>query len=135
MPLIDWDDSYSVSVAEIDGQHKQLVAMINQLHQAMLTGQNKQALSGIISGLASYAGTHFALEEKYFEKFNYLGSAMHKFEHQNFVKKVKEFQTQFDSGKAMLSLEVMDFLKNWLLNHIKVQDKKYSKCFNENGLK
>ncbi len=135
MPLIDWDDSYSVSVAELDNQHKQLVAMINQLHQAMLTGQNKQVLSPILAGLTSYANTHFATEENYFDKFGYLGTATHKFEHQNFVKKIKDFQQQFEAGKTMLSLEVMEFLKSWLLNHIKVQDKKYSKFFNDNGLK
>jgi len=31
--------------------------------------------------------------------------------------------------------EIMTFLKEWLLDHIKVIDKKYSDFFNENGLK
>jgi hemerythrin len=135
MALFEWDSSYSVSVAEIDKQHQKLVAMINDLNDAMKQGKGKDILAGIIGELFTYAGNHFANEEKYFDKFAYPAAASHKLEHNNFVKKVSEFKNSFDSGQLALTIEVINFLKDWLKNHIQGTDKKYGPFFNENGLR
>lgn len=71
MALIQWDDSFSVKVAEIDQQHKRLIVMINELHDAMKQGKGKDALGKIINGLISYTATHFDTEERYFDQFEY----------------------------------------------------------------
>lgn len=134
MALVSWDDSLSVGVAELDEQHKQLVSMINDLHEAMVSGKSKEAMSGVLDALTSYTVSHFANEEKYFDQFGYLSAATHKFEHKQFVDKVSEFKANFEQGKAMLSNEIMLFLKDWLVNHIQGSDKKYTQCFNDNGL-
>ena len=135
MAFIKWDDSFSVNVVEIDDQHKKLVEMINDLHDAMRHGQSKLVLSKIISGLIGYAGTHFRTEEKYFDQFGYPDAVMHMKEHTAFTQKVAEFKSEYDAGKVGLSMDVMDFLSLWLRNHIKGVDKKYGPFFNEKGLK
>ena len=135
MALINWNDSLSVDVKEIDLQHRKLIDMINELNDAMKTGKGKDVLRTIVNGLISYTGTHFKKEEQYFEKFGYPDTANHKKEHVAFVKKVTDFQDGFEKGNLPLSVEVMNFLSDWLKNHIKGTDKKYSKFFNEKGLK
>jgi len=135
MALFQWDSSFSVNVAEIDKQHQKLVGMINDLNDAMKQGKGKDALANIIGELFNYAGSHFATEEGYFDKFGYPAAASHKLEHTNFVKKVSEFKNGFDSGQLALTIEVMNFLKDWLKGHIQGIDKKYSSFFNEKGLK
>jgi len=135
MAMIQWNDSFSVKVAEIDQQHKKLVAMINELHDAMKQGKGKNVLGKIINGLISYTATHFKTEEKYFDRFGYPEKDSHKKEHVAFVKKVSEFKDGFEKGKLSLTLEVMNFLSDWLKNHIMGTDKKYSQFFNEKGLK
>jgi hemerythrin len=135
MALIQWDSSFTVNVAEIDTQHQKLVAMINDLNNAMKQGKGKDILGKIIDELFNYAGSHFATEEKYFDKFGYPAAASHKLEHNNFVKKVSEFKNGFDRGQLALTIEVMNFLKDWLRDHIKGVDKKYGPFFNEKGLK
>ena len=77
---------------------------------------------------------HFATEEKYFDEFGYLKATQHKKEHNDFVTKVAAFKSDFDNGKMMLSMEIMEFLKDWLLNHIKKTDMAYSNFFIEKGL-
>lgn len=134
MSLINWDDSFSVKVAEIDSQHQNLVKLINELNDAMKEGKGKDILGGIINQLITYTATHFKTEENYFARFKYEDSSHHIEEHQNFVTKVTEFKEGFENGKMALSLQVMTFLKEWLTKHIKGSDQKYSKCFNENGL-
>jgi hemerythrin len=134
MALIQWASVFSVNVAEIDKQHQKLIALINNLNDAMKQGKGKESLAEIIDELSNYAANHFAFEEKYFDKFGYPAATSHKLEHANFVKKVSEFKNGFDSGRLALTIEVMTFLKDWLQNHIQGIDKKYSSFFNEKGL-
>ena len=135
MPMVTWNNTLSVSVDEIDMQHKKLVAMINDLYDAMKIGKGKEAVGVILNGLLSYTTTHFQVEEKYFAKFGYPDAEGHKKEHAVFVQKIKEFKEGFETGKVTLTIEVMNFLSDWLLKHIKGTDKKYTKFFNEKGLK
>ncbi len=135
MALIQWDGSFSVNVAEIDKQHQKLVALINNLNDAMKQGKGKEVLGKILGELFTYAGSHFATEEKYFDRFAYPAAASHKLEHSDFVKKVSEFRESFDSGQLALTIQVMNFLQDWLKGHIKTVDKKYGPFFNEKGLK
>jgi hemerythrin len=134
MPIIKWDDSFSVNVVEIDNQHKKLVSMINELNEAMLQAKSKAVMGGIINGLIDYTASHFKTEEVYFEKFMYPYTNSHVKEHQAFVKQVTEFQDQYNKGKIGLSIDVMKFLSDWLKNHIKGSDKKYGPFFNQHGL-
>jgi hemerythrin len=135
MALIKWDDSFSVKVAEIDRQHQKLISMINELNDAMKQGKGKDILGKIVNGLISYTATHFKTEENYFERFGYPDADQHKKEHIAFVQKVSDFKDGFEKGKLSLSIEVMNFLSDWLQNHIKGTDKKYSQFFNGKGLK
>ena len=88
MAFIDWDDSFSVKVKEIDAQHKRLVDMLNELYDAMRQGKGKEVLGKIIGGLIEYTDVHFKTEEKYFDKFGYPETEAHKKEHSDFVQKV-----------------------------------------------
>jgi hemerythrin len=135
MALIKWNDNLSVNVTEMDKQHQKLIVMINELNDAMRQGKGKEALGKIVNGLISYVGTHFKTEEKYFDQFAYPEANNHKKEHLAFAAKVSQFKDGFAQGKIGLSLEVMNFLSDWLRSHIKGVDKKYGPFFNEKGLK
>jgi len=135
MAFINWDDSFSVNVTEIDRQHQKLVAMINDLSDAMKQGKGKEVLGKIINALIDYTATHFKTEEKYFNQFGYPETVSHKKEHTAFVQNVSDFKDKFENEKITLSIEIMNFLSNWLRSHIKGVDKKYSQFFNEKGLK
>lgn len=135
MSLITWNESYSVNIAEIDKQHQKLIDMLNDLNDAMKKGKGKDALGKILSGLVSYTVTHFKIEEKYFNEFGYPETAHHKKEHDTFIEKVTDFKDKFESRNLFLTIDVMNFLSDWLKNHIMGTDKKYSSFFNEKGLK
>lgn len=134
MAFFVWNDSYSVGVREIDGQHKILVNMLNELYDAMQSGKSNDILGGIILKLVNYTKTHFATEERYFERFGYPETLAHKKEHEKFTQKVLAFKGDFDSGKTALTVGITSFLKDWLVSHIQVIDKKYGPFFNSKGL-
>ena len=134
MPLMDWKEEYSVKISQIDQQHKKLTEMVNELNDAMKIGKGKDTIGNIINGLTNYTMTHFRTEEKYFDQFGYPETDTHKKEHAAFVEKVADFRAKFESKQRLLTIEVMDFLSDWLKKHIMGTDKKYSGFFNENGL-
>lgn len=127
-------EAYSVCVREIDRQHEKLINLINTLHAAMKEGKSREVLKDILEEMASYTKYHFCTEEHYFCKFNYQEKEAHIIEHKAFTEKVEQFKKDFEAGSQNLTIEVFRFLNNWLDNHIKHSDKKYTPCFLDNGL-
>ncbi|MGB9640373.1 MAG: bacteriohemerythrin [Anaerolineales bacterium] len=135
MPLIHWKDDYSVNIKEIDAQHQNLVNMINGLHEAMREGRGNQVLQDLLKQLIDYTNYHFSTEEKLMQTYNYPGYVFHKKEHDDLTRKVLEFQQKFQQNPTGLGVQMMEFLKSWLVNHIQGTDKKYSHFFNNNGIR
>lgn len=135
MPIINWSAAYSVGIKEIDDQHQIWIGLINKLHDAMSKGEGKKVLSEILTEVVNYTKTHLSYEESLFEKYNYPDGNSHKLVHQKFTKQVLDYQKDFEDGKTVITIEVMTFLKNWLIEHITNTDKKYSAFFNSKGLK
>jgi hemerythrin-like metal-binding protein len=135
MALMNWDENFVLGIKDIDAQHKVLVGMINDLHDAMKEGKAKSVLGDIIDGLSKYTKTHFLHEENLFDTYDYPETANHRKEHNNFIAQIAEFQTGFAEGKLSLSIQVMTFLKDWLKSHILDTDKKYAPYFLSKGIK
>lgn len=126
MELIKWNDSYLLGIEEIDNQHKGLVIIINELFNYMSEGRAKKNLTDVFDHLTEYTELHFGAEEMMLVKYAYPDYDQHKLEHEKFIDKLNSFKADFKSGKITISLEVLNFLKDWLINHIMHTDKKYS---------
>jgi methyl-accepting chemotaxis protein len=132
--LIRWDAGIKVHVKVFDAQHKQLVRMINNLHRAMKTRQAGTTVGNILAELVAYTQTHFKAEEDAMRKHGYPDLAAHRQKHQALIEKVAEAQRKMASGNAMLSMDVMEFLKDWLIQHIQGTDKEYAPFFKSKGI-
>ncbi|MCM5553919.1 bacteriohemerythrin [Pleomorphomonas sp. NRK KF1] len=136
MPIMEWNEKLSVGVASLDNDHKKLVALVNELYDAIQAGKGADKLGPVLDSLISYTVFHFQNEEKFFAQTGYPASAAHKQEHEALTKQAVAIQTKFKSGAAgTLTLEVMNFLRNWLINHIQGSDKKYGPHLNAQGIK
>lgn len=135
MAYVDWTPQLSVGVAAIDTQHKKLVGMVNEMYDAMMSGKGTEISRKILDELVDYTVVHFADEEKYMKQFDFKEYPSHKLEHENLVAQVKKYQQDVAAGKVFISIELLNFLRDWLANHILVTDKRYTACFNDHGLK
>ncbi len=127
--LIEWKDIYSVGYELFDKQHQQLIEMINELYSAFISGEAQEKAGNIINEMVDYTEYHFKTEEKYFDKYNFPETEEHKVAHDSFVKKAVELKNGFASGSVTVSYEIMNFLRQWLVEHIMGTDKKYTQFF------
>jgi hemerythrin len=135
MPYIEWIDSLSVGVDEIDDQHRELIGRINQLALARENERGPEVTATVLAGLKAYIVEHFGLEESYFREFEYPGAEAHIAEHEDFKRRVAEFRAAYSRGEAALDDEILGFLKSWLTKHISYSDRKYRTLFLAKGLR
>jgi methyl-accepting chemotaxis protein len=123
--LITWDRSFQFGIEAIDQQHRRLVDLVNQLHGAMRRRAGKTVLATTLEELAHYTVQHFETEEQLMEANGYTDLNGHRQLHAKLVDQVLDFQKRFDSGDATVSMDLMTFLRDWLLDHIDKVDRKY----------
>ncbi|MBU1228430.1 MAG: bacteriohemerythrin [Proteobacteria bacterium] len=132
--LMEWSGDLSVGIRLIDEQHQVLLGLINELHTAMRARKSEAVLAGVVQRLKEYTVKHFGQEEEYFDRYGYPESIQHKAAHAKLVQQVLDFEAGLKSGKAKVTMEIMRFLKDWLVSHIQGTDKRYSSFLNGKGL-
>lgn len=135
-PLIVWDlNLYSVGLKEIDRQHGILVELINRLDYGLKHKISKETMEDIVNYLVDYTVFHFGYEEKLLNQHGWSELESHKVIHRAFVDKVKNFQSQLKTQNiAEVATDILDFLKDWLLDHILKTDKQYGIYLNAKGI-
>ena len=125
--LVEWSDDFSVKNKLIDAQHKELLRFTNELYEACQTGGFSERISFIrtVQNAVNYTKEHFSTEEKLMRQTNYPEYARHKSEHDMFVAEVLKQIKQLDDLQHIHGESFVHFLKDWVLNHIAVSDKKY----------
>jgi len=132
--LLAWSESLSVDIRLIDDQHRQLVHLINRLFRAMQTGSGRQETAAVLNELVEYTVYHFNAEEELFSRHGYPEEIPHKNAHKQLVAQVLAFQQKFKSGDSELDMELLQFLKDWLVQHIMKTDKRYAGFLREKGV-
>ncbi len=134
MGFVDWKQEYNLDIGIIDKQHQMLVTMINELHAAMTGGRDRAALEKIIGRLSVYAAMHFAREEHYFHISGYVEASDHEKQHSDFEATIGKFENDFKEGRQDLTIEIINFLVDWLIGHINGSDRKYAPFLVANGI-
>jgi len=132
--IVKWNDRMSINVKQFDDQHKQLVAMIQKLNEAMKNGEGNKVISDILNGLVAYAESHLTQEERFLQQQNYPEYAAHKQIHDDLRKKLGELIHEYEQGRAVPAA-IMSFLSDWLVTHIMKVDKKYGEFCQKKGVK
>ncbi|HEY1161023.1 MAG TPA: bacteriohemerythrin [Terracidiphilus sp.] len=134
MALLKWNCRYSVGVSTLDSQHTVLFTILNDLHDAMLKGQAQSMTGPLLRKLVDYTRRHFSAEESMMAGTKYPGLAEHRAKHVKLTKQVEDHLGRFERGEIALNVELLNFLRDWLNNHIMKEDHQYGPWLNEHGL-
>jgi len=123
MPLFLWKKSYEIKVPDVDVQHRRLVGMINELSDAMMLQSGQRTVPHILEKLVDYVQLHFTSEESLMEKIDYPDLEEHRQQHLEFTQKVLDFKVKHTCEKTLDTVELLNFLCDWLKMHILECDK------------
>lgn len=122
-----FDDSFRTGIDLIDDEHKTLFDIIGKIYttlEAQLLHDKYDAIMDIIGELREYTRVHFSDEEEYMRSIGYEGLAKQQVLHQSFIDTLNEVDlNEVDDNQQAYLYECLDFLKNWLVNHILKVDK------------
>ena len=123
--FVQWTSNMDLGVADMDKQHRLLVDYINELYNAMKNNSDAQNLLDILHKLRNYTSTHFRDEEKHFVHTDYPSTKEHLQIHKEFEAKVNQVEQGIKQGTITLSMDLLSFLKEWLVQHIMGTDAEY----------
>jgi len=118
MSYIVFDDSLRVGNKLIDQEHAVLIEYINLLQRAMENDTSDTIVKQVLDGLVDYTKTHFFVEEEMMKAYDYPGQKQHLLAHQSFRDKLDKLQQEYKGKDASVSSSALNFLKEWLKNHI-----------------
>jgi hemerythrin-like metal-binding protein len=133
MAFMTWDDRFSVGIKSIDEQHTVLFGILNDLYDAMKKGQAQTVTGPLLHKLANYTSRHFSSEEAMMATTGYAGLEAHRVKHRDLIKQVEQHIARFERGDIMLSVDLFNFLRDWLTTHIQKTDKEYGPWLKEHG--
>jgi len=125
-PLNRWSESFVLQIPSVDAQHKGLFDLAYELDCALDAGCERAVLGRTIERLKQYCQHHFNTEERLMHQYAYPGLHNHMLQHDDFARAVIEFEGQEESAPQALSLRVSSFLKDWLADHIAVEDRRFA---------
>jgi hemerythrin-like metal-binding protein len=132
-----WMDTAGTGVAIFDAEHRELNEMVIDLYDAILAGAPKEALDDLLDKLAHHATDHFAHEENYMRFSDYPGTAQHIEAHNRLTKALKGVPVidVQEEDRAARALEVLRFLRDWLMEHILTDDRNLGTYLNSRGIR
>ena len=127
--LVSWSSKMETGIEDIDRQHKRLFEIAEKFYETK-NGDPEMLNSGIAATaeeLLDYAKIHFDTEEGMMEKAGFAGYAEHKTVHRAFQEKTKVYQSRINerTDDVFLAMEIMNFLIDWIIDHISVNDQEY----------
>ena len=128
--MIRWQDKYALGVVEIDEQHRKLFEIAGEI-EALLNDEfitdKYDDIVAILGELKDYTIQHFKDEEEFMLSNKFPMFLTHKIMHNDFVEKIESIDlSKVDNEQNLYLKEILNFVAEWLVEHILVEDAKYS---------
>ena len=128
-----WDKQFEIGVAIIDDQHREWIARVIKLGGAIGKRKSAVEMAAALKYVVAYTQTHFAQEEAYMQKIFYPGLESQKKLHRAFEKYITEVLVDLKIGKAVLPAQLYESMSNWIVQHIKEEDRRIGQFVSRHG--
>ncbi len=131
---MQWDDRFTIGIASIDAQHREMIKLLNQLQSALKKGGDKKIFANTIRALVDYTRYHFSDEERYMQSIRYPSFETHRKMHEKLIGDVKKILINLKHGIVMQEISLLRFLNDWVCNHIIEEDLKIGRFVQHNRI-
>ncbi len=119
MSLIEWRKEFETGIPGVDHEHRELVDLINRLHEHMASGTDKARVAEFLGEVFARIAAHFALEESIMRKHAYDEYEAHKAEHERLLDEIRDIM---DSASTAYASSLSTVVRDWFVNHFKSKD-------------
>lgn len=122
MPLIEWKDEYSVGVPDVDAEHRELIELINTLHESMQARDGGTDVMEFLGEIYARIASHFALEELIMRRHEYDEYHEHKRDHEQLLEEIRDIMDDYEDGKLLNEDDLARRLDRWFSEHFRTRD-------------
>ncbi len=119
---VAWTSDSSIGIDVIDEHHRYLFELTNELFEVVEQKRGAREVARILKALDQYAQVHFRAEERMMAHYSYDRLDRQEHQHHRFETRLREFYGELHDNPLTTQFEVLVFLREWLLNHIRNED-------------
>ncbi len=131
MTLLHWEARYSVGVAAVDHEHKELIELINRLYREATAQGAKDAVVGFFGDLFKAISSHFALEERLMRERGYDQLIQHKNDHERLLDELRDIMEDFEASDRFDEKALAQSLDAWFSRHFEKHDARLHKVLGD----
>jgi hemerythrin len=123
--LIEWRDSFSVGLPEVDQEHRELIEMINALQLEAAGGTDIDGVTAALGEIHARISAHFALEEKHMTSLGYTGYPEHKADHERLLDDIRDIMEEAEATGRFDPDVLGARLTDWFVGHFSTLDARF----------
>ena len=127
MALIEWKDEYLTGIADVDHEHQELIALINELYEGMKVDGGNDIVMDFLGEIFAHVSAHFALEEKIMRTRNYDQYVAHKADHEKLLDDLRDIMDAYEENAYFSDDEFAETVERWFSDHFRTQDARLHK--------
>jgi hemerythrin len=132
--VLTWNETLSVGVQPIDDEHRELFDFLTALEAATKQSMEPESAARLLRELEEATRKHFAVEETVMRTAKYPGLVLHRANHLRLMEKLEAFSSRYGRGGQSLNQHALNFLGDWLVNHIQTDDLRLGDWLREHKL-
>ena len=117
----------------IDAEHDLQLQLLDSLSKALEKGGEFSPVRYILEQFIEFSDMHFLSEQLVMRLHGYPGYESHLEEHTRLMKKVREIRDLVFRGEATPSVQLIQELRDWLVNHIATEDVAFGEYLKKEG--
>jgi hemerythrin len=122
MALLEWKDEYATGIEDVDDEHKDLIDVINRLHELLLADDAKLTVPAFFARLIDGVSAHFALEERIMGESSYPDREAHRADHERLLDEMRDLVEAFRQAEEVDSVDLAMRLEPWFSQHFATHD-------------